>query len=70
MTTKAGVGFSQKVNSREAGIEATQAAMARAGVECCDLVIQGDGRDTLIGFHSNNEMFTVAKKRSHLCEHV
>ena len=28
MTTKAGVGFSQKVNSREAGIEATQTAMA------------------------------------------
>ena len=39
MTTKAGVGFSQKVNSKEAGIEAAQAAMQKAGVERCDLVI-------------------------------
>lgn len=79
MTTKAGVGFSQQVNSREAGIEATQAATA--GLERCDLIMlfartkhdpllregvrsivvtrrheEGDARDTLIVFHSNNEI--------------
>ena len=39
MATKAGIGFSENPKSREAGIEAAQAAMTEAGVGGCDLAI-------------------------------
>lgn len=37
--TKAGVGFSENANSRDAGAEAGRAAFASAGLETCDLVL-------------------------------
>ncbi len=39
MATKAGVGYSENPKSREAGIEAAGAAMAKAGVDVCHLAI-------------------------------
>lgn len=39
MATKAGVGYSENSKSREAGIEASRAAMTEAGVEDCHLAI-------------------------------
>jgi hypothetical protein len=38
-TTCAGVGYSEKSNAREAGIEAATAALAQAGTDACDLVL-------------------------------
>jgi hypothetical protein len=68
MTTKAGVGFSQ-VNSREVGIEATQAAMTEANVERCDLVIlfAGTKHDPVLlreGVRSRSSFFTATMKFS------
>jgi hypothetical protein len=31
---------------------------------------EGDARNTLMVFHSNNKIFTATMKWSHLCEHV
>ena len=39
MTTKAGVGYSENPNSRDAGVEAAGAALAEAGIETCGLAI-------------------------------
>ncbi len=39
MSTKAGVGFSAKSDSKEAGIEAAKAALAQAKVDGCDMAI-------------------------------
>lgn len=39
MNTRAGTGYSEKAYSREAGVEAARAAMNRAGVDECDLVM-------------------------------
>lgn len=39
MKTKAGVGFSDRSDSKQAGIQATQAALAQAGVKSCELVL-------------------------------
>lgn len=39
MAAKAGVGFSEKTYSRDAGIEAARVALAQAGAEGCDLVL-------------------------------
>lgn len=39
MATKAGVGFSEKTNSREAGAEAVKAALQQAKVDRCDIVL-------------------------------
>jgi hypothetical protein len=39
MSTKAGVGYSEKTNSREAGAEAVQAALRQAGTSDCDVVM-------------------------------
>lgn len=39
MTTKAGTGFSEKANSRDAAIEAASLAMTRAGIDRCDVVL-------------------------------
>lgn len=39
MATKAGVGFSENPKSREAGVEAAQAAMTEAGMGACHLAI-------------------------------
>jgi hypothetical protein len=38
-TTRAGVGYSEQHDSRQAAIEAAKAAMANAGLERCDLVL-------------------------------
>jgi hypothetical protein len=39
MATRAGSGYSENPNSKEAGVEAARAAMAEAGLDSCDLVI-------------------------------
>ena len=39
MSTKAGVGFSEKPNSRDAALEATEAALRQAGINRCDLIL-------------------------------
>src|SRR5579864_9463951 len=39
MTTKAGVGYSENPQSRDAGVEAARAAMAEAGVDTVDLAL-------------------------------
>jgi hypothetical protein len=39
MPTEAGVGYSEKTNSRDAGIQAAKAAMEQAGIQKCDLAI-------------------------------
>jgi hypothetical protein len=39
MSTKAGVGYSEKTNSRDAGAEAVQAALLQAGTTDCDVVM-------------------------------
>ena len=38
-TTCAGVGYSEKPDAREAGIEAATLALAQAGIDTCDLVL-------------------------------
>ena len=40
MATYVGVGHSENPNSTEAGVEASTMAMANAGVDSCDLVLQ------------------------------
>ncbi len=39
MTTRAGVGYSENPNSRQAGVEAARAALSQAGINRCDLVL-------------------------------